>query len=62
VSEINFGNWLDDSTTPVSNPCFLGLTINKLSTTEIIDLHSCDTLATTRKNKRSLVLEPAGCS
>jgi hypothetical protein len=41
---------------------FLGLTINKLSATEIMDLLSSDTLATTHKNKRSLVLELAGCS
>ncbi|RCV14913.1 hypothetical protein SETIT_3G016800v2 [Setaria italica] len=35
-------------------PCFLGQAINKLLATEIVDLLSWDTLATTRKNKRSL--------
>ncbi|KAG2575676.1 hypothetical protein PVAP13_7KG376000 [Panicum virgatum] len=35
-------------------PCFLGQVMNKLLATEIMDLLSWDTLATTRKNKRSL--------
>jgi len=35
-------------------PCFLGQAMNKLLATEIVDLLSWDTLATTRKNKRSL--------
>jgi hypothetical protein len=35
-------------------PCFLGQAMNKLLATEIVDLLSWDTLATTRKNKKSL--------
>ncbi|KAF8660420.1 hypothetical protein HU200_058003 [Digitaria exilis] len=35
-------------------PCFLDQAMNKLLATEIVDLLSWDTLATTRKNKRSL--------
>ncbi|KAJ1273462.1 hypothetical protein BS78_06G282600 [Paspalum vaginatum] len=35
-------------------PCFLGQALDKLLATEIVDLLSWDTLATTRKNKRSL--------
>ncbi|KAL6844364.1 hypothetical protein ACP4OV_026037 [Aristida adscensionis] len=35
-------------------PSFLGQAMNKLLATEIVDLLSWDTLATTRKNKRSL--------
>jgi len=35
-------------------PCFLGQAMDKLLATEIVDLLSWDTLATTRKNKRSL--------
>ncbi|GJN01332.1 hypothetical protein PR202_ga18591 [Eleusine coracana subsp. coracana] len=35
-------------------PCFLGQALSKLLATEIVDLLSWDTLATTRKNKKSL--------
>ncbi|KAJ0963942.1 hypothetical protein J5N97_029064 [Dioscorea zingiberensis] len=35
-------------------PCFLTLAMNKLMSAEIVDLHSWDTLAITRKNKKSL--------
>ncbi|XP_062183654.1 plastid division protein CDP1, chloroplastic-like isoform X2 [Phragmites australis] len=35
-------------------PCFLSQAMNRLLATEIVDLLSWDTLATTRKNKRSL--------
>ncbi|XP_062227150.1 plastid division protein CDP1, chloroplastic-like isoform X2 [Phragmites australis] len=35
-------------------PCFLGQAMSKLLATEIVDLLSWDSLATTRKNKRSL--------
>uniref|UniRef100_A0A0D9WB46 Uncharacterized protein n=1 Tax=Leersia perrieri TaxID=77586 RepID=A0A0D9WB46_9ORYZ len=35
-------------------PCFLGQAMNKLLATEIVDLLSWDTLATTRKNKKTV--------